>query len=178
MAAKHGDDGGIVANNPSDPTAAGMTVTDAKLINLPEKTKFDVVGQVDLIDPPPPPSGGSYARSLAILNSEGFSLIDPSMESLVEADMTWNRVTPEFKILVQSPGQPDQIYDNPDEIPGLTQTKIDSLALVVELTQRHWISELELLQPQQLDVQSIFQLDPNQLLTVSNGFKVVLRRPL
>jgi len=178
VAAKHGDDGGIVANNPNNPEAASMNVTDAKLINLPEKTEFDVVSEVAPISPPPEPEGGLYARKKAQLAAEGFSLVEPDMEPLLNPDGTWNNEPPVFKILVQKEGEPDRIYDKPDDIPNMPTATLDRLTWSVDISVQHWEKELGLLPPQSSESISVFQLDPNQLLTVSGGFKVVLRRPL
>lgn len=163
--------GGLVANNPEHPEQATMEVTDTKLINLPEKTKFDVT--TTLSNPiAPPPRAGLYGRKLGLMEREGFTLVLPDINDYVGSDGLWTGETPTFKIEYDG-----VIYDRPEDIPGLSTQTTDQLRGNMLHAEAVWIGTLENLTPQ-TRTETVFQLDPNQLLTVSEGYKVILRRSL
>jgi hypothetical protein len=159
--------GGLVANNVADPDKAGMTVTDAKLINLPEKTKFDVRGEVEKDDDSP--QGGLFEDSLG---DKSVTLIPPSLDTLLEDDGTWNGNPVSFKY-----EKGGVVYESLDQVPGLGGALAD-LQIGEYRHQGEWEDWLKDQKPITNDQEVIFQLDPNQLLTVSGGYKIVLRRPL
>ena len=163
--------GGIVANNPGDPEAASMEVSETKLVNFAEKTQFDVTSS--LTNPVLPPTRtGLYGRKLGLMERDGFTMVLPDINDYVGPDGTWTKETPVFKVEYGG-----VIYDRPEDIPGIKDTVAEKLNFNIELAKSVWTGKLDGLTPQTQNV-SVFQLDPNQLLTVSDGYKVLLRRPL
>ena len=154
-----------MANNPGDPEAASMEVSETKLVNFAEKTKFDVSG--DIVAPPPPEPKSSL-RDLLIGNS--ISLVSPDLASLLNSDGTWN-----LKPVVFAFEKDGVVYPNLSDVPGLSGTAEARFRPEMRAFKNSWTADLKNRKPSQKS--EIFQLDPNQLLSISEGFKVLLRRP-
>ena len=72
-----------MANNPSDPEAASMEVSETKLVNFAEKTRFDVTSEFKF---PDPSEGGGVGDDLAVL---GLTLVPPDISTLQNSNGTW-----------------------------------------------------------------------------------------
>ena len=160
--------GGIVANNPGDPEAASMEVSETKLVNFAEKTKFDVSSEITKDDDPP--QGGPFFDRLVGL---GITLISPELDSLLKDDGTWNSAPVNFRF-----SKDGVVYDSLQAIPALDPSIVSTLRLGESRHHDDWVDWLEDRKPLEPQQEAIFQLDPNQLLTVSEGYRVMLRRPL
>ena len=162
--------GGLVANNPTTPQDATLSVIDSKIINLPEKTKFDVRGEVaapKILTP-----GANF--DLALRRND-LTLIQPDLSLLLKPDGTHNGVEPVFGFQDDTTGI---VYASLAEVPGLEATgALSDLEDRVAIYTNDFTIFLQGLEATQSD-ESIFQLDPNQLLTISQGFRVVWRRNL
>lgn len=162
------DDGGIVANNPENPEAASMEVTDTRLINLPEKTKFDISSEYEFDRLEGDSNAGQFLNEFAI------TVIYPDITSLLGPDGEWDQ-SKDSAIRFRQNGV---LYDSVEGIPNIPPLKKTDLKKSVgQYIKAKWIPFLESLGSGEKKV-TVFQLDPNQLLTVSSGYKVVLRRPL
>lgn len=163
--------GGLVANNPTNPEAASMEVTDTRLVNLPEKTKFDI-SKVVKAPPLPKPGGGLFLK----LNQYHLELVNPDLGLLIGPNSTWNGVAPSFRFKDTKTGA---IYSGLSAVPGLDPATLEDIETKLRyFITVDWTPFLGTLSPQNVQVENIFQLDPNQLLTVSGGYKVLLRRSL
>lgn len=144
---------------------------------LPEKTKFQVSKVISAPNPPTPSSSLRYQ-----LGVNSLKLLSPDLGPLIGEDGTWNRTEPSFRFeRLDSSGNPTgTIYNSLAEVPGLDEDLIINLNARVEdeYTQNFKDNFLSTLNSQNTEVQNIFQLDPNQLLTRSEGYKVLLRRSL
>lgn len=154
-----------------------MVVTDTRLVNLPEKTKFQVSKVISAPNPPTP--GG---RLNDTLHANGLSLLSPDLGPLIGEDGTWNGTKPSFRFeeLDEGGNPTGVIYRSLAEVPDLTPEEIAIMDSMVsgEFTTHFENTFLTTLNSQNTEVQNIFQLDPNQLLTRSEGYKVLLRRSL
>ena len=160
--------GGIVANNPSDPEAASMEVSETKLVNFAEKTRFDVTSEFKF---PDPSEGGGVGDDLAVL---GLTLVPPDISTLQNSNGTWNGVVPNYRFSANDTGE---IFNSLDEVPGLTKSEDIRLTKGIALYNKQKV--IPKLKGMVGDSShSVFQLDPNQLLTVSSGYKVLITRPL
>ncbi len=160
-----------MANNPSDPESASMEVSETKLVNFAEKTKFDISKVIKA--PPLPGIPGLLSLELRKNNLE---LLSPDLSLLVGSDGTWNGNAPSFRFKNTVTGTE---YSHLSEVPGLKESTIRDLSFKMETAFiPNFVSFLKTLNLQNIEVQNIFELDPNQLLTVSEGYKVLLRRPL
>ena len=107
-----------------------------------------------------------------------MSLIYPEVPALLKPDGTWDEAKePMFKFRYQVKDAEgnvisESIHDSLDDIPSASFRLKAKVGQFIE----HWTDELRALRPR--ESVSVFQLDPNQLLSVSDGFKIVLRRPL
>ena len=156
-----------MANNPGDPEAASMEVSETKLVNFAEKTKFDVTSEFSF--PPLDPSGQVYST----LVKNGATLVFPrDVSSIQNPDGTWNGTLPAYRFLKDG-----VVYSSFAELPGASGA--DSLKITKGLTQYTSGDVNQALIAHSSDTQKVqvFQLDPNQLLTVSSGFKVLMKRP-
>ena len=172
--------GGIVANNPSDPESASMEVSETKLVNFAEKTKFDLSSEIT--GPKVEDVKGPLLDTLDSLRLGGhqLDLIYPDIPPLLRDDGTWDTTRPPvFKFSYVDPTTKiASIYDSADEIPNIGPFDKVELRNGLSNFRTYWeqnfLSDLRTQNSQM----SVFQLDPNQLLTVSSGFKVLLKRPL
>ena len=160
--------GGIVANNPSDPESASMEVSETKLVNFAEKTKFDVVSEFVF---PPIPAGGALDNRFSQL---GVEIVYPNdVSEIVKPDGTWNGQVPSFGYVKGA-----VTYNSLSDIPGISGTDLAWIMKgLVDYTEGDVAPKLPEYFGKSLET-SVFQLDPNQLLTVTGGYRAVLRRPL
>ena len=166
--------GGIVANNPGDPEAASMEVSETKLVNFAEKTKFDVKATVKRDSDPP--STGLFELELG---RKGISLVKPALENLLGDDGTWNSLPVNFKFVhTDQSTKVTTTYSKLSDIPSLKPEELRDLSRGRDALLERWESFLIGLKPQNQGDVSVFELEPNQLLTVSNEYKVLLRRPV
>ena len=161
-----------MANNPGDPEAASMEVSETKLVNFAEKTRFDVSS----FPTPPDPTdlGGGFGNTLL---DNHITIVPPRIESLMNADGTWDKSKIVFQYSYEDPDTHiTTVHDTLAEISRLGTS--DRLRLESRIGDfvALWEKHLDDFPPS--DEISVFQLDPNQLLTVSDGFKILLRRPL
>ena len=157
-----------MANNPGDPESASMEVSETKLVNFAEKTKFDVSSE---LKPPAPKLDAGHRDALA---DAGIEMVLPDLSTVLSKDGTWNQqALPALRYTVTDSST---VYDSLADVPHLTGVQRFRL----EEGEQEYADAVRaalLALPPSSTVQ-IFQLDPNQLLTVSSGVKVLLRRPL
>ena len=155
-----------MANNPSDPEAASMEVSETKLVNFAEKTQFDVTSEFSF---PPLDPNGQLARAL---NSVGATIVYPEdISNIQNPDGTWNGSIPNYQFV-----KDDNLYSSIEDVPGATA--LDSAKVTKGLSE-YTIDDVSraLVSHQGTGSVKVFQLDPNQLLTVSAGYKILLKRP-
>lgn len=165
--------GGIVANNPGDPEAASMEVSETKLVNFAEKTKFDVKAKVERDSDPP--GGGLFELDLARRN---VVLIKPDLQSLLTDEGVWNKEPVEFQFVFEDPAtKVTMTVSRLSDVSILDSDELRNLARGHDNLVTNWEGFLKDLKPQVQGEVSVFKLDPNQLLSVSGGYKVLLKRP-
>ena len=148
-----------------------MEVSETKLVNFAEKTKFDISKVIKA--PPIPKPGG---RLFFNLNQNKLELISPDLSLLVGPDGVWNGAAPTFRFKDTKTGE---IYSGLSEVPRLDESALRDIGS--QMTSDFvpsFEAFLGTLTPQNTRTENIFQLDPNQLLSVSEGFKVILHHPL
>ena len=157
----------IVANNPGDPEAASMEVSETKLVNFAEKTKFDVTSeyQYALLE--------KQGNADQLFVDYGIAVIYPDVATLLAPDGSWDR-SADSTIRFSAGGV---IYESVDDIPVTEPAhSVDLKKAYGKYLKETWKPFLEGLGTKKEE--TVFQLEPNQLLTVTSGFKVVLRRPV
>ena len=158
----------IVANNPGDPEAASMEVSETKLVNFAEKTKFDVTSDFTW------PRGTSIDLVSDTLNQLSASLVLPEdISSIQNADGTWNGQTPAYKF-----EKGGKVYGSINDIPGISAAEAIRVSTNLAEYTSEDVSNALLAQSGGSANVPVFQLDPNQLFTLSKGFRVLIRRPL
>ena len=154
-----------------------MEVSETKLVNFAEKTKFDVSNVIEA-----PPMPGIPGFLLLELRKNKLELLPPDLTALISEDGTWNGTEPNFRYgQLDDNGNPTGVvYNGLAEVPRLSGSTVRDLEGMVENDFSPAFIEnfLKTLNSQNAKIENIFQLDPNQLLTVSGGYKEVLRRPL
>ncbi|HIB67723.1 MAG TPA: hypothetical protein EYO33_22150 [Phycisphaerales bacterium] len=147
-----------------------MEVSETKLVNFAEKTQFDVTSTISY------ETFEAYSGASNALAPKGIELIYPDVSSLLESDGSWNPSNrPVFRFLNT---KTSEIYESLADVPDLAPSDIlKATKGVTAYVDAVWIPMLKDFKERSKEVK-VFQLDPNQLLTVSSGFKVVLRRPL
>lgn len=161
--------GGLIASNSDDPSSAGMQVEDARLLNLPEKTQFNLSAVVTPPDVPRP--GGQFQREMSDLDLE---LVDPDFGSLVNQDGTWNGNSPSF-----SYSKGGQVYSRLSDIPGLDSGSLAKLQEAEAGLLIAWEQYLTAMEPLPQTVVPIFHLAPNELLSIAGGEpRIILKLPL
>ena len=149
-----------------------MEVSETKLVNFAEKTKFDVSSDYSL---PDFIAVGGESDALARL---GVTIVFPGADELLEKDGSWNGVDPVYKYAFEDEHGNITNYDNLSDVPDAKPS--DVIKVTKALATYTTTKAIPSLRKQvgNSGTISVFQLDPNQLLTVTSGFKVVLRRPL
>ena len=151
-----------------------MEVSETKLVNFAEKTKFDVSSEIT--GPTVQQFGGFYEERLT---DNGLTLVYPDIAQLLKPDGTWdNTKSPVFRFSHRDPVTGvETVYDALDQIPGISPVIAAGLERGQDAFVEKWEDFLKTLGPD-TKVIPVFELDPNQLLSVSGGYKTLLRRPL
>lgn len=133
--------------------------------------------------PRPGENGGSYDFYMRQLEKDGHKIevLSPDVQSLLKSDGSWDQSkSPSFKFShTDSKTGVVTLYDSASEIPGVNMILASQIDREVGITKNKWITDfLPSLPLQGGSGIPVFQLDPNQLLTVTAGFRVLLRRPI
>lgn len=163
--------GAVIANGPgTDGDGSTTTVSDSRVLNFPDATKFDVVGQQGL--PNLPQQGQSWVR----LAQNGISIPAPDVTEFQNPDgsFTWNPAL----ITVNYGGQ---TYSDPND-PAL-QSQLSSTAKIALETGyssiiQAWEDFINGLEAPEQRETTVFRLDLNEFLTVAEKMKVVSWRTL
>ena len=151
-----------------------MEVSETKLVNFAEKTKFDVSNVVKA-PPPPVPTGLLFLE----LDKHGLELVNPDLSPLLGEDGVWTRnkdPDPTFRFKDTKSGN---IYASLAEVPGLKDSPVRDITNLIDSDFVPGFEDfLGTLNRQNTEIENIFHLDPNQFLSRSESYKVLLRRPL
>ena len=147
-----------------------MEVSETKLVNFAEKTKFDVRSEFTF------PQFQPSTQTAKAMSDTNSALVFPEIDTLLDSEGNWNGVEPVYRFSQLDADGKTQIYESFADIPGVEVS--DELFLTADLAKYTTEKLMPALgnksETQQLKV---FELDPNQLLTISSGFKVILKRP-
>ena len=111
------------------------------------------------------------------LEDANLDLVYPATSSLMDSNGQWNQVAPIYRFRHSDENGIVTLHEDLSTVSGLSDVdRAEVVKGLIKYTDDHVIPKLEVVNSS--TTVSVFHLDPNQLLRLSSGFKVVLRRPL
>lgn len=165
--------GGIIANNPTDPEKASVTVQDVTLVNQQEAVEFDLKFEVGQPEFPSVP--GQVTLDLA---AQRLEIIEPDINDFIDPRTgAYNGNPLVFKVKHTSVNGTITTYDSAAEASAnLGLGAQQALGFAEGWADANWQTVLDNLSSNDHQQVPLFQLDPNTLLSEAARVKVFFSR--